>query len=42
MRTSTVPNDRCGRIDHHTCVYSTIEFVRMRKSTYSRNAAHEP
>ena len=20
---------RCGRIDHHTCVYSTIEFVRI-------------
>jgi len=32
MRTSTVPNDRCGRIDHHTCVYSMIDSVRIRKS----------
>ena len=42
MRTSTVPKDRCGRIDHHTCVYSWIESVRMRSSMYSRKACHDP
>jgi hypothetical protein len=33
MRTSTVPNAKCGRTDHQTWVYSTIEFVWIRKST---------
>jgi hypothetical protein len=42
MRTSTVPNPKCGRTDHHTCVYSTIEFVRTRKSMYSQYAFQSP
>ena len=33
MRISTVPKVGCGRIDHHSCVYSMIELVRARKST---------
>ena len=32
MRTSTVPNEACGRIDHQTCVYSTIERVAISSS----------
>src|SRR4051794_10463970 len=32
MRTSTVPKLKCGRIDHQTCVYSTIDSVLTRKS----------
>ena len=31
IRTSTVPKLKCGRIDHQTCVYSTIEPVRMQQ-----------
>ena len=33
MRISTVPKLKCGRTDHQTWVYSTIEFVRTRRST---------
>ena len=33
IRTSTVPNAKWGRIDHHTCVYSTIERVSTRNWT---------
>ena len=33
IRTSTVPKAKCGRIDHQTCVNSTIERVRIRKAT---------
>ena len=36
MRTSTVPKERCGRIDHHTCVYSMIELGADRGSRRSR------
>src|SRR5437660_4738395 len=42
IRTSTVPNEKWGRIDHHTWVYSTIESVRHRKSTYEANASQLP
>ena len=41
MRTSTVPNAWCGRTDHHSWVNSTIEPVRISRSTYSSHAAHE-
>ena len=36
MRTSTVPKVRCGRTDHQTCVYSTIESVRDQERRGSR------
>ncbi len=42
MRTSTVPCRRCGRIDHHTCVASTIEPTLMSASRYSRYATQLP
>ena len=42
IRTSTVPKLKCGRTDHHTCVNSTIERVRIRKSMYSRYAGQPP
>src|ERR1700745_543258 len=42
IRTSTVPNAKCGRIDHHTCVYSTIEWVLTRKSMYRANGSQLP
>ena len=32
IRTSTVPNAKCGRTDHQTWVYSTIDRVCTRKS----------
>ena len=33
IRTSTVPNERCGRTLHQIWVVSMIELVRYRKST---------
>src|SRR5205807_501621 len=42
MRTSTVPNEKCGRIDHHTWVYSTIDPVCVSRLTYFANASQLP
>ena len=42
IRTSTVPNVRCGRTDHQTCVYSTIESVRDQERRGSRGTPSQP
>ena len=42
MRTSTVPNEWCGRTDHQSWVNSTIEPVRTSRSTYSAHASQPP
>src|SRR3954452_15417394 len=42
MRTSTVPNEWCGRTLHHSCVDSTTDAVLCRNSTKLAYVAQPP
>src|SRR3954471_20830913 len=42
IRTSTVPKEWCGRMLHHSCVDSTTDPVRTRKSTCDAYAVQLP